>query len=561
MPEARLRSGRPADVAVMFTFPRFPRIEASRSLRLVALTLSACVFGFALYLAWLAFTDPIEIEVREGSSWLHVLAKRAGVDIYDTTRVAFVNMNHGPLDPILKAWISRGAPMLPGHMVTRVFVLLTPVFLLAAALVITRGHLAAAMLAAGTLFLLFTHVSVLMFVGRSDATVVCLLALCGALLHRLLVSRHRNWSNRRYIATQVGLGAACAAVFLTSWRYAPFIATMQVAVLSTQLADSNLDPRPPARLLAKLPRLLARVGTAIKHFVISSALFVAGFAALWLLVFLLELHGDFRSYYRHFFGFFLGASGWGPFPGATFHIFPSELLKDRHASLLLLAALTLWGLYRIRKERGELITWLVLLSANWFAVAYGYFKNQGGGGLHYFFAVFVLAWIFILHAFSRRGRWGALAQLVLVCAVGLTLPYRELFAQRELLAEARQQAREFRQYVADMTGGQPVFGEETHLFKTRYQGELVDTGDTNAAIARTGYFGEAFNRTYGRYTAQLTAHPPKFIMGGLLDPSSPYRIMSAELQHLLTTRYKLRVMAKRTAFANGGSQALFERVD
>ena len=37
--------------------------------------------------------------------------------------------------------------------------------------------------------------------------------------------------------------------------------------------------------------------------------------------------------------------------------------------------------------------------------------------------------------------------------------------------------------------------------------------------------------------------------------------MSAELQQLLTTRYKLRVMAKRTAFATGGSQALFERVD
>lgn len=544
----------------MLTFPRFARLEASRSFRLVVFALSACVFAFALHLAWLAFSSPLEIEIREGSGWLYVLAKRAGVDIYDTTQVAFVNMNHGPLDPIVKTWISRGAPVLPGYMVTRAFVLLTPVFLLAAAYLITGGHLAAAMLAAGTLFLVLAHMSVMAFVGRSDATAVCLLALCGALAHRLLVSRHRNWSSGRYVATQVGLGAASAAVFLTSWRFAPVIAALQVAVLSTQLADSNLDP-PPARLLRKLLRLLARLGTALQHLVISSALFVAGFAALWLPVFLLELHGDFRSYYRHFFGFFLGASGWGTFAGAAFHILPDELLKARLASLLFFAALILWGLFRLRRAPGELMAWLVMLSANWLAVAYGYFKNQGGGGLHYFFEFFALAWIFIVHAFSRRRRWGALAQLLLVCAVGLLLPYRELLAQREFLAEARKQGRVFRQYLADMTHGEPVFGEETHLFKTRYQGELVDAGDVVGAVARSGYFGDAFTRTYGRHTARLTSNPPRFIIGGLLEPSAPYRIMSGELQHLLNTHYKLRVMAKLTAFATGGSQALFERVD
>jgi hypothetical protein len=543
----------------MFTFPRFARLEASRSFRIVVFALSACVFGFALHLAWLAFSAPLEIEIREGSLWIQVLAKRAGVDIYDTTQVAFVNMNHGPFDPILKTWISRAAPVLPGHMVTRVFVLLTPVFLFACAYVITKKHLAAAMLAAGTAFLVLAHLSVMVYVGRSDATAVCLLAVCGALAHRLLVTRHRNWSSKRYIVTQLALGAASAAVFLTSWRFAPVIAALQVAVLSTQLGGSNLDPR-PTRLLLKLLRLLARVGTALQHFLISSALFVAGFAAVWLPVFLIELHGDARSYYRHFFGFFLGASGWGTFPGAVFHILPGELLNSRLATVLLFAALILGGLYHLRKAPGELIAWLVMLSANWIAVAYGYFKNQGGGGLHYFFEFFALAWIFVLHAFSRRGRWGALAQLALVCVVGLTLPHRDLRAQRELLAEARTQGRVFRQYVADMTQGQPAFGEETHLFKSAYRGELVDTGDTDAAVARSGYFGDAFTRTFDRYIKQLTSNPPKFIIGGLLEGESK-RIMTVELQKLLTDRYKLRVMAKRTAFATGGSQALFERID
>ena len=127
------------NVARLFTSRTLLRLQESRGLRWVVLVLSACLFAFSLRLAWLAFTCPLELEMREGSVWIQVLAKRAGVDIYDTARVAFVNMNHGPLDPILKAWISSCLPALPGHMVTRTFVLLTPFFLFAAAYRISRG--------------------------------------------------------------------------------------------------------------------------------------------------------------------------------------------------------------------------------------------------------------------------------------------------------------------------------------------------------------------------------------------------------------------------------------
>ena len=546
----------------MFTFPRFARLEASRSLRAVVFALSACVFAFALHLSWLAFTAPLEIEIREGSVWIQVLAKRAGIDIYDTTQVAFVNMNHGPLDPILKAWISRCAPMLPGHMVTRIFVLLTPVFLLASAYVITGGQLAVSMLAAGSLFLVLAQMSVMVFVGRADATAVCLVAVCGALAHRLLVTRHRNWSNRRYIATQVGLGAASAAVFLTSWRFAPVIAALQVAVLSTQLAGSNLDPRPTSAA----PEALAAPGArgdraeALRDLVGALRRRVCSHLAAGVL--------DRVAWRRSillpaFLRLLPGCERLGNIPGAVFRIVPSELLDRRLASILLFAALILWGLYRLRKAPGALIAWLVMLTANWFAVAYGYFKNQSGGGLHYFFEFFALAWIFILHAFFRRLRWGALAQLVLGCVVVLTLPRRDLLAQREFLAEARKQGRVFRQRVADITQGQPVFSEETHLFKAQYQDELVDTGDTDAAVAGTEYFGGAFTRTFERHTRRLTSNPPKFVIGGLLEAEADStRIMTAELRQLLKTRYQLRVVARRTAFATtAGSQALFERVD
>ena len=81
-------------------------------------------------------------------------------------------------------------------------------------------------------------------------------------------------------------------------------------------------------------------------------------------------------------------------------------MLNRRPELYLLGALILWGVVRLRKQRAEVVAWLVILSGAWFAVAYGYFKNQGGGGLQYFYEFFALAWIFALHAFSRRGRWG-----------------------------------------------------------------------------------------------------------------------------------------------------------
>jgi hypothetical protein len=237
---------------------RLAPLEAKPWFGCAVLVLSGAIFFFAVHMVWLAFSNPLEIEVRESSSWLHVLAKRAGVDIYDTTRVAFVNMNHGPLDPILKTWISRAVPALPGHMVTRTFVLLMPVFFFAAAFVITRRHLSAALLAAGALFLLFSNVSTTAYVGRSDATAVCGLIVCGLLAHRLLDSRHRNWSNRRYIATQIALGAVSAAVLLTNWRYTPVLA-LQFVVVTTQLGGRIHHP--PGR--SAFLRVLATPGAVI----------------------------------------------------------------------------------------------------------------------------------------------------------------------------------------------------------------------------------------------------------------------------------------------------------
>jgi hypothetical protein len=242
-----------------------------------------------------------------------------------------------------------------------------------------------------------------------------------------------------------------------------------------------------------------------------------------------------------------------------FQILPDEVVRTRLGVLLLFLALIVWGLYRIRKQTAELIAWSLMLSATWFLVSYGYYKNQGGGGLHYFVEFFGLAWLFVLHAFSRGHRWGPLTQLLLFCVVVLTLPFGDLLAQQDKLVEARAKGRTFREEVARLTHGQPIFSEETHLFRLRYRGEMVDTGDTDAAIARSGYLGEAFTRTYDHHIQTVLADPPKFVIAGVFGDN--LRLLSPPLQDLIRRRYTLRATASGSAFAVGGSQALYERND
>src|SRR5688500_18027342 len=129
---------------------------------------------FALSVSAIAFLYPLEIETRESTVWLHVLALKHGINIYEHSQVAFINQNHGPFDPLFKLSIAALFPFLDSWQITRVSVLLLPyAFLLIAWKWISkqsRSLLDAVYL--GSIGYLFLIVSAkeFIFVGRSDAT-------------------------------------------------------------------------------------------------------------------------------------------------------------------------------------------------------------------------------------------------------------------------------------------------------------------------------------------------------------------------------------------------------
>src|SRR5437764_5301558 len=84
---------------------------------LVLLTAIFLTIGFLA--SGVAFFYPLEIETRESTVWLCVLASQQRINIYDHSRVAFVNINHRLFDPLCKFAVPTMFPFLLFWQVSR----------------------------------------------------------------------------------------------------------------------------------------------------------------------------------------------------------------------------------------------------------------------------------------------------------------------------------------------------------------------------------------------------------------------------------------------------------
>ena len=116
--------------------------------------------------------------------------------------------------------------------------------------------------------------------------------------------------------------------------------------------------------------------------------------------------------------------------------------------------------------------------------------------------------------------------------------------------------------VVERAGGRPILGENSHLYKIEYKGEVVDSGDTVDAMSRSRYYGDALSRTYQRYLDELVAHPPKFVVAAWFDPQAMAATATPRFTELLRERYHVAIPGPETFVANGGGgTTLYERND
>jgi hypothetical protein len=515
------------------------------------IALVVAVWSVALANLWFAMADPVELEVREGTVWLHVLAQSAGQSLYNPGHVAFLNMNHGPLDPMLKALLHRAVPVLPAHSVTRAFVALLPLALAGLFAGAVERRLAA-LLWAGAMYVFLLGFGPAQFlIGRSDPTALVGLCALLALWHCWARggSRYRQraksqkgeptpdkdiWVRSGIIGAMVGLLAL--AVVLTNWRYA----AVTVGVALAFGVEGAVDAPEGCRARTALAYLLGCVVSA-----------GIGFALMFISVF----NADWPLYYRHFFGVFTLESGWGMMGRMPYDLFPSELADGRalvHLALLFLTGFGLRGALVTSAGRVKIAAWFSVLGISWVALTYGFSMNHGAGGVHYFAPVYlVVGYLLTRMNFAKQSRYVVVA-LSLVVVAGL--PWVTVANQARALAGVASDARDFRRRIQDITRGAYVYSEDVHLQRNEYAGEVVDVGDMVSRVAVRPFFGPEFQATVQAHYERLREDPPPFVLVGAMS------VLSPQLQRLLAERYEQVIESKPLILAQGGLRvALYRR--
>lgn len=455
---------------------------------------------FLLRMVWAAFVFPMELEVREGINWLYVLARKAGMSIYDHSQVAYFG-SHGPVDHLLKALVSEILPFLSSQSVVRFFCLLLPFCLFFMTLQafhgLGRGRWSLALAGMALIEIGMCNLqNYHLLVGRTDPTALCLLALQAGLTARVV---HRHQLRWHFI---IGYGFLVAVEVFTIWRFLPTVAAL--GLITVLFADGRFF------------RNLLKLATPVCAFTFSIFLILL----FWLFA------GDFEKFYQHFVGIFIDAQYVPLVKEGAFDLFPEEILQiPTYVGILLLPmvilAIFLW--FRKDQTRVQRVILFSLAVACYALHVFGYNKNKVGGGLYYLSPYLLFLWFLIFLAVPRFQK--ALPRFLLI--VGLLLftalgpSWSQTQRQTDNLESYQQTAADFRgQLQKGYTTGS-LMSEDLQLFKDQVGASIVDNGDGVEELSRLKYFDADFRVTGQRFFDLVKASQFEYyIVGGVASPST-----------------------------------------
>jgi len=486
--------------------------------------------------ATIVFFYPLEIITRESTVWLHVNALKSGISLYDHTLTAFIDMNHGPLGPLVKFWIAGLLPFLEPWQVVRFFVFLLPfVFLfvgwrLSTATPGTSRKQVLFLSSIGFVMLMVTAREFI-FAGRSDATIAVLLLLA---LYASVSTAPRTVLAATLHGVLAGLMGI--AMVLTIWRVAPV--AFGVCVFS--IWRFGWVERVPKR--------------AVWSWAIAYGLTCAAIVGL---VILIVFHGNLRLYYGHFFSYFPATVGPGgkqydgsvlAFMASLFN--PTADPDYKNGPLLLVAVLyaVTWGKGDATARGLKVLSIFALL-----ACAASYYLAWHGGGSWHFIPLLIILWAYLCTVQASIPQ----ARLVWVglCVVGLIA----LSAQTVVVPTVRRatrwsEAKAFLTRLQTLDSTHTVISEDLFFFRTKYHGELIDIGEDASFLLGTSVIDDAFAHTVQRHFDRLRSQPPEYIVEGIGG--------SPELEQLIRDKYVLVAEGPGNLTGNGPfASRLYRRSD
>ena len=507
------------------------------SSRVIIKTLTPVFLIFSLSASAVAFFYPLEIETRESTVWLHVLALKAHLNIYDYREVAFINTHHGPFDSLFKFAVASLLPFLESWQVIRFAVFLLPyIFLVIAWKMVGEGSrtlLHSLYLGSiGYLFLVFTAKDWL-FVGRNDATAALLLV---GLTYVSVCVSSKTW--RGGMLHALACGSIATLVILTNWRLAPTTGAILVLALWQYRTVSQATAR--------------QIGFYLGFYATVSLV-------LWVLIGLYAFEFDLARYWAHFFGFFTKASGGGnrPYGHASVIWFLGSLFKPTATSESLKGGPLLWALivYLLIPRKGQAANklWLAVSGFIFALCALAYYLNYYGGGQWYFIPFVIILWFFFCINYSAMPTF-RLAALGGVVTVLLIINFPTVIAPSLSRIFTMREAYDFMDGVRSLEKDNTILSEDAFLFRTTYHGELIDMGDQISRVRKKSYYGEHFNRTVDHHFARMQTTPPDYVVSGFAE--------SPELRQLIRDNYVSIAVGPNNLTGNGrGETRLYKRRD
>jgi hypothetical protein len=507
--------------------------------RVTIAVLTPIVFLFSLAASAIVFFYPLEIETRESTVWLHILALKENINIYDHSQVAFSDMMHGPFNPLVKFWIATLFPFLQSWQVTRLPVFLLPFgFVLIAWKLIGKSSIKSQLLhilylgSLGFLFLLVSAKEFLL-VGRSDATAA--LFLLALIYTSVFLSPKTNVMS---LLHGVACGVLAISIVLTNWRITPIVLAVLIFTLW---------------LYWDVHQATKKVtGT----YLVSYAVVALG---IWGVLVLTLFDGNLGLYYAHFVGshLFPPASGGnkqyeGSVVSFVVSLFNPTARPDDYKGGPLLLALAVYALTWAKSDALNNAWRLLGVSVLAFCAIAHYYSYHGGGSW-YFIPFLIVLWFYLCTAYSRTARW-RLAVLG-ICVLVLTgVNARTVVFPTLQRAIRMSEADSFMAMVRSLDQTNSVLSEDTFFFRKSYDGDLIDMGDYVSIFANSGYFGEEFSKTAKRQFERTRRQPPNYILTGFTA--------SPELNALIKENYVLLAKGPDNLTGNGHyASQLFMRQD
>jgi hypothetical protein len=494
---------------------------------IVGVKLSACLPAIYTTLAapFAMASFPFEVEWREGSFWLDALALRDKAPIYDHSVFAYVSMAHGPMDSLLKSWVSRLFPLLSPWQVTRSFVVLLPFTMVGCSIVILRGMRLPWVW--GTLIGLAFYIAILaapggpfFLYGRTDSTGLVLCVLAITLVHLATESSHGVARSGYSFAAGVLFGAS----YLTIWRNFPVMGAMVLV----------------GALAAGLQNRRWRTAGAVMLFC------AAGAVAVFVAVLYGAMGGSIQLFWEHFYKLFLisydtTASNRG-FLGVPQDIWDDvvpaleSLSSDRDgvirrfAIILICPAIlisTAWFPLRQRFSYLRSATYFAVLLGLYglalLSLIAGYITHWRAGSLAYLAPIYLMSWYMICLSLIARplaseGIRGGMSAFLTGGAVLLIAIYPHSATSASIesarVIELTDSARAFDYQLSELRKRYAVVSDGYHLFKRRLdrRNDIFDQGDVSWGFAQGGFFGPAFSDTAKRYIESLERNPPDIVI-------------------------------------------------